>query len=193
MNMRFNFGFLTIQDTIELQLKGLEVSCDKAEILCLMGCMNLIEFIGGILNGKLGVRGCEQTRFKEGVLFLGGIYSNPKILGENRMWQMRCAVMHQYIPSISDTELIHIGKIAVISHPEKKPREILKNIQDPNRFLISIKLGDLVGALKEASSKLITKLKEDKDIRDTANRQFKKLPLLMDLSRFRRVNITDGT
>lgn len=176
--MRKDSVLFSIEDIIKLQLEGLEASCNKAEILCLTGCMNLIEFMGGILNGKLGVRGCELIRFKEGVRFLGGKYADLKILGETRMWQLRCAITHQYVPTISDTAMINIGRIIVINHPEKRPKEILKDIQDLNRFILAIELSDLVSTLKEASSKLTAKLKEDKDMRDTANTQFNKLSAL---------------
>lgn len=125
----------TLENVIKLQLEDLEQCCAKAEILCLTGCMNLIEFIGGILNGFLGVRRREKIRFTDGVRFLGGIYSDSEILGESRMWQLRCAVTHQYVPSISDTEMIIFGNFAVIKQIEKKPRDIIRVLKMAIGFL----------------------------------------------------------
>ncbi len=140
--------------------------------------MNLIEFIGGILNGSLGVRGHEKARFKDGIRFLGGIYADPNILGVTRMWQVRCAVTHQYVPSILDTEIINLGSFGVIKHINKTPREILRNIKDVNRFIVDLKVNEIVIALKKASFELTERLKEDSATRDTAQKQFEKLPTL---------------
>lgn len=169
----------TLENVIKLQLEDLEHCCAKAELLCLIGCVNLIEFIGGILNGSLGVRGHEKARFIVGIRLLGGIYSNSEILGESRMWQLRCAVTHQYVPSISDTEMIIFGNYAVIKQIEKKPKEIIRSLKDKNRYMVDLNVSNLVSDLKKASFNLIERLKEDSEIRDTAQRQFNILPTLI--------------
>jgi len=169
---------MELEDILEFHLAGLEAISAKFELLCLIGCMNLIEFIGGLHNGKLGLRGEERLRFKEGVRFLGGIYSDSQILGETRMWELRCAITHQYIPSVCDFEVLKVGNVHCVG-PDKKPKEVLTNIKDRNRFLLEIKLDKLVSDLKEASLRLIKKLKEDKAIRDIADKQFNKLPWII--------------
>jgi len=178
--MKIERGFLIeLEDILEFHLEGLETISAKFELLCLIGCMNMIEFIGGIHNGRLGIRGEEPIRFKEGVRFLGGIYSDSNILGEQRMWELRCAITHQYIPEICDTEVIKVGKVYCVKNPDKKPKEVLANIKDRNRFLLEIKLDKLVSDLKEASLRLIKQLREDKGMRDIADKQFNKLPWIV--------------
>ena len=178
--MKIERGFLTeLEYILEFHLEGLEATSAKFELLCLIGCMNMIEFIGGIHSGKLGLRGEEAIRFKEGVRFLGGIYFDSKILGENRMWELRCAITHQYIPAICDFEIIKVGKVHSIGQPDKKPEEVLTNIKDKNRFLLEIKLDKFVSDLEEASLRLIKKLKEDKAMRDVAEKQFNTLPWIV--------------
>jgi len=49
---------------------GLELA--KANFLVVVGCMNTIEFLGGLRNGELGMKGKSESRFKEGVRLLGG-------------------------------------------------------------------------------------------------------------------------
>lgn len=178
--MKIERGFLIeLEDILEFHFEGLEAISAKFELLCLIGCMNMIEFIGGIYNGKLGIGGKEALRFKEGVRFLGGIYSDSRILGEKRMWELRCAVTHQYIPEICDIEVIKVGKVYCVGQTNKKSKEVLANIKDKNRFLLEIKLDKLVSDLKEASLRLIKQLKEDKGMRDIADKQFNKLPWIV--------------
>ncbi len=171
--------FIELEDILEFHFEGLGAISAKFELLCLIGCMNMIEFIGGIHSGKLGIRGEEAPRFKAGIRFLGGIYSDSKILGENRMWELRCAITHQYIPAICDIEIIKVGKVHCVGHPDKKPKEVLTNIKDKNRFLLEIKLDKFVSDLEEASLRLIKKLKEDRAMRDVAEKQFNSLPWIV--------------
>ena len=76
--------FKELDKLLDLQLNDLELALGAgADILCLVGCFNLIEFIGGILNGKLGERGHAECRFKEGVKLLDEKWSG-EITGEGR-------------------------------------------------------------------------------------------------------------
>ncbi len=55
----------------------------------------------------------------------------------------------------------------------------MTNIKDKNRFLLEIKLDKFVSDLEEASLRLIKKLKEDKAMRDVAEKQFNTLPWIV--------------
>ena len=50
--------FKVLNKLIDIQLNDIEKSFSaETDILCVIGCMNLIEFMGGIRNGKLGQKG----------------------------------------------------------------------------------------------------------------------------------------
>jgi hypothetical protein len=76
--------FEKLNSLINRQLNDLEKALRaEADVLCLVGCCNLIEFIGGIWNGKLGKPRYMKPRFIDGVKLLGGTWSG-EITGEGQ-------------------------------------------------------------------------------------------------------------
>jgi hypothetical protein len=73
---------------LDRQLRDLELVLGVgADLLCLVGCCNTIEFIGGIWNGKLGSNkvGDPRRRFNDGVKLLGGKWSSEVTVGQRRV------------------------------------------------------------------------------------------------------------
>jgi len=75
-----------------------------ADVLCLVGCMNLIEFLGGIRTNKIGISGKAEQRFKQGVELLGEKYAR-KSLNADMLWNLRCGLVHQYVPEVIENNV----------------------------------------------------------------------------------------
>ena len=84
--------------------KGLILA--TANFLVAIGCMNTIEFLGGVRNGKLGQNGTVNCRFKEGVALLGGEYTT---FGKDNMYKLRNGLTHQYLPSLKGLKHIVVA------------------------------------------------------------------------------------
>jgi len=155
---------------IELQLADIDRSLSAgADVLCLVGCMNLIEFLGGVRNGKLGKRGGAESRFKEGVRLLGGKWSSKNSLGEDTMWTLRNALVHQYIPAATENDIgvFHVQGsrwIAFVDDHAIRP----PHFKTEGRIPIStqIRVIRLINDLKSAREKLITELRNNDDLRN---------------------------
>ena len=66
---------------IDLQLNEIKISYESgADVLTLVGCMNLIEFIGGVYTGKIGEKGFAEKRFKQGIALLGERYADKTLV-----------------------------------------------------------------------------------------------------------------
>ena len=87
---------------MEFQLNDLRKASilATANFLVAVGCMNTIEFLGGVSNGLLGQFGKVESRFKEGVRLLGLINAEYASFGENRMYALRNGLTHQYVPGL---------------------------------------------------------------------------------------------
>jgi len=78
--------FKELNMLLDRQLRDLELVLGVgADLLCLAGCCNLIEFIGGVWNGKLGERGASRSRFNDGVKLLGEKWSSEVTNGQRRV------------------------------------------------------------------------------------------------------------
>ena len=80
--------FKELNVLLDRQLRDLELVLGVgADLLCLVGCCNTIEFIGGIWNGKLGSNrvGDPRCRFNDGVKLLGGKWSSEVTVGQRRV------------------------------------------------------------------------------------------------------------
>lgn len=162
--------FEVLNKLIDLQLADIEKSLSaEADVLCLVGCMNLIEFLGGIRNGKLGKKGAAENRFKEGVRLLGDRWTNENLMGENTMWNLRNALVHQYIPEAteSDIGIFHIlgsHTIRFIDYHAIRPPHFKTGGRIPKSTQIWIE--KLINDLKDSREKLIHELTENDDIRN---------------------------
>ncbi len=109
--------FENLNHILDFQINDLRRSLElaKANFLVAVGCMNTIEFLGGLRNGELGMKGKSEFRFKEGVRLLGENYGVrflfPKMVpaDEDVMWALRCGLTHQYLPRVKQVGFIFIG------------------------------------------------------------------------------------
>ena len=65
--------FEYLNRVVGFQINDLRRSLElaKANFLVAVGCMNTIEFLSGLRNGELGMKGKSESCFKEGVRLLG--------------------------------------------------------------------------------------------------------------------------
>jgi len=161
----------------------------KADILCLVGCMHLIEFLGGIRNGKLGERDKPKCRFHDGINLLGGIgaeesgselyvKSGKSVtvgLGKKVMWTLRNALVHEYTAKLPGYGILILSGsgFTYMTNPEAlRPSSI--------SALGEIKIGKLLCDLKYAREKLIMELKNDRAMKCKAKEQLLKLAKFKD-------------
>lgn len=122
---------------LEFQLNDLRKGSilATANFLVAVGCcMNTIEFLGGVRNGKLGKRSNHivESRFKEGVRLLEGEYTT---FGEDNTYNLRNGLTHQYVPSLKGLNHIDIdidwkaGK-AIIMDGDKLRLNVAKLVVD---------------------------------------------------------------
>lgn len=153
----------------------------NADLLCFSGCMNLVEFMGGISNGKIGANhSFARARFKEGIKILGPWWGCT--IGENVMWDLRCASIHQYVIETVNTKLFcHIGiNDKIFLDAEKSPDGLLSTTSEDTRRRMGINIRNLVEALEGARIRLIKDLEIHKDKRDKANEALYALPVLFE-------------
>ncbi len=100
---------------LEFQVSDLK-KCAQANFLVAIGLMTATEFLGGLITGKLGLKGKGMVvcRFEKGFEYLGRPYE--ELLREKKDTVMdiydniRCGLVHQYLPS--QTEGIYGGRTA---------------------------------------------------------------------------------
>ena len=140
---------------MEFQLNDLrKVSMDVgANFLVAIGCMNTVEFLGGIESELLGKKeGKAGDRFKAGVRLLSGEYVNPPICDEDMMYELRNGLTHQYLASIRKMYTRHI----LIENDWQTEQAIFR---DGNEFTLNV--AQLVRDLGMAWGKLRTELGGD--------------------------------
>lgn len=93
----------------------------KANFLVAVGCMNTIEFLGGLHTGSLVMNnksikkinrqfkgGVVGYRFRSGIKFLDDEYTNifrDRNKSIELMWELRNSLVHQYLPSVSHEKI----------------------------------------------------------------------------------------
>jgi hypothetical protein len=152
-----------------------------ADMLCLVGCMNMIEFIGGVLNGKLGLEHKAKCRFQAGFELFSddwkrGIFSKSRIIfDKDDMWELRCSLTHEHTPkALKYQAVILIGT----EHRETIWYDKDQSIGTPDeRSIVSLPVEGLMIELAYTRKKLISLLEQDKSIREKANEALSRLPM----------------
>ena len=162
----------------------------KANFLVAQGCMNTIEFLGGIQNGNLGrlEPGYARARFEEGLSLLSGengvrLLSNlTEPVDTATMWKLRCGLTHQYLPKLATITGIFIGvgttpgvKYDVVGEIARDE----KHVGIKKGLLLMVDLAALIRAIEEGRKKLLEELKSDKIKRLKAEKALSRLPELL--------------
>jgi len=152
---------------LEFQLGDLvEVSSQQlANFLVAVGCMNTIEFLGGVRNGELGENHKVDSRFKEGVRLLGGEYTT---FGEDNMYRLRNGLTHQYLPSLDDLALIRI------LNDRNNNQAIFRD-----NGVLALNVARLVDDIKTAWNRLRCELLQNAEMRSRAQGVLARLPRLL--------------
>ena len=124
----------------------------KANFLVAVGCMNTIEFLGGIDNELLGETGKVWDRFRDGVRLLQGEYINPPTCDEEIMYELRNGLTHQYLASI---EKVHTRNIIIVCD-WKTEQAIFRDVSE-----FTLNVAQLIKDLGMAWGKLRTELARD--------------------------------
>lgn len=136
----------------------------QANFLVAGGCMNIIEFLGGLQNGELGdPDGRTRNRFLAGVKFLAGEYA---AFGGQHLYGVRCGLNHQYLyedPRYSDLQ---------ISAAVRKPA-----LQSAGATL-TLNVGQLVDDLGFAWDRLLRLVSTDADAEERVRGCLARLPRL---------------
>lgn len=167
----------------------------KANFLVAVGCMNTIEFLGGLRNGELGMKGKSESRFKEGVCLLGeniGVrqvrfttdgteLSLPEIVpvDDNTMWSLRCGLTHQYLPKVKQVGFVFIGAGNVDPY---RPFSIIERKNGVSRIepsMIIVDVALLIEAIERGYETLVTELKADDERKSRAEKALTLVPELL--------------
>jgi hypothetical protein len=163
--------------------RGLELA--KANFLVAVGCMNTIEFLGGLRNGELGMKGKSESRFKEGVRLLGENYGVRFLFPEmvpaddDVMWALRCGLTHQYLPRVKRVGFIFIGAGKVEPY---RPFGIIERENSISRIeppLLMVDVASLIEAIERGYKTLITELKSDEQKKSRAEKALSLIPELI--------------
>ncbi len=168
--------FEVLKKIIDQQLTDIEKSFKAGvDLLCLVGCMNLFEFLGGIRNGTLGQRYGARDRFNSGIDL---VRDN---LPEFDLWVLRNALTHQYIPKIDRFPWImirHSKNTRLFLETEDTTVNILSLVrlaqQDVLPLIVAVE--SIIQMVKSANDELMKELGEDEGMRTTANRILFSLP-----------------
>ena len=139
----------------------------KANFLVAVGCMNTIEFLGGVRSGLLGKPGNVERRFKEGIRLLGQGYTSA-YLDEDTMYALRNGLTHQYVAGL-----------------ERYPQIFVTNKNsDPTIGIIGnttlvLNVAGMVGDLDDAWKRLRQQLEQDPQKLELARQGLERLPELM--------------
>lgn len=189
--------FEYLNRVVGFQINDLRRSLElaKANFLVAIGCMNTIEFLGGLRNGELGMKGKSESRFKEGVRLLGdniGVrlvqfttdgteLSLPEIaaVDDNTMWSLRCGLTHQYLPKVKQVGFIFIGAGNVDPY---RPFSIIERENGVSRIepsMIIVDVALLIEAIEKGYNTLVSELKADDEKRSSAEKALTLVPELL--------------
>jgi len=180
--------FLTnLNHILDFQINDLKCCVQRANFLVAVGCMNTIEFLGGIRNGELGMPGRVESRFKEGVRLLppdNGVRRLDRLtqpVDEETMWQLRNGLTHQYLPKVNAVASIFIGAGVTAGTRYNAIGEIQRasesvSVKGP---ILSVDVDSLVQAIEQGRGKLLEELRTDSAKRSGAEKALSRLPELL--------------
>lgn len=154
-----------------------------ADMLCLVGCLNMIEFLGGLMNGKLGVSspGVVRERFIAGCKLLSddwkrGIFSKSRIIfNDADMWDLRNTLTHQFTPKVPKYQAVKVtgtgNKDIMFWYSETQ-----SNGTVDERLIAGIPVMGLELETVDASNKLLSLLNKDIVAKNRANQALSRLP-----------------
>jgi hypothetical protein len=171
--------FSRLDRTLDFQINDLKIAFEavKVPFLIANGCMNVIEFLGGLRNGKLGEPGNAECRFKEGVKLLGSDFGlfryDAKIADEDDMWDLRCGLTHQYLPKIENISIIVIYDGLASGGRAQQARD-----EHVSGSVLTVDVSKLLGAIQRARITLMSELKENGSMKASAEIALARLPEL---------------
>lgn len=179
--------FENLNHILNFQVNDLRRSLElaKANFLVAVGCMNTIEFLGGLRNGELGMKGKSESCFKEGARLLGennGIrFIYPKMVPANEdvMWALRCGLTHQYLPMVKQVGFIFIGTGNVDPY---RPFGIIQRENGVSRIeppMLMVDVASVIEAIERGCKILITELKADEQKKSRAEEALSLVPELL--------------
>ena len=191
--------FAHLQHILDFQINDLRRSLElaKTNFLVAVGCMNTIEFLGGLRNGELGMKGKSKSRFKEGVRLLGentgvrlvlydtsGLSSElplPKIVpaDEDVMWSLRCGLTHQYLPKVRRVGFIFIGAGNVDPCRPFGLIERKNGVSYIEPSMLIVDVASLIEAIEKGCQALIAELQADEVKKSRAEKALALVPELM--------------
>ena len=151
------------------------------------GCMNTIEFLGGIRNGELGMESRKvKSRFIEGVYLLGDVNGVrllsdlTKAMDAETMWGLRCGLIHQYLPKLDAVNGILIGAGTLGTRYEAigEIERAEGGIGIKGRLVI-VDLTALIKAIEAGRKKLMDELRIDESKKIRAEKALLSLPELL--------------
>jgi hypothetical protein len=155
---------------MDFQIGDLKECCAKcgANFLIAIGLMTATEFLGGVLNGKLGSKKYSRDRFETGFEYLGQRYK--ELLQQTRKSirdiyaNIRCGLVHQYLPS--QTSGIYAGKTSDPGIIEINGQYIILH-------------ENYIRDLELAVDRLLDEVATNTTISQNANRALKRIPVLV--------------
>lgn len=161
-----------LQHILDFQMNDITNALHKvnANFLVAQGCMHNIEFLGGVRNGELGIRGKVESRFKEGVRLLGGEYTE---FGVENMYELRNSLTHEYLPKVKTFKSI------ILANVWTEIRTGRAITFDPNTSVIRINLAKLVNDVEQAGVRLRNEIMQNIKIRINAESALSRLPKLL--------------
>ncbi len=181
--------FDRLNHILNLQINDLKRSIEVAgaNFLVAQGCMNTIEFLGGIRNGELGMESRKvKSRFIEGVYLLGDVNGVrllsdlTKAMDAETMWGLRCGLIHQYLPKLDAVNGILIGAGTLGTRYEAigEIERAEGGIGIKGRLVI-VDLTALIKAIEAGRKKLMDELRIDESKKIRAEKALLSLPELL--------------
>ena len=191
--------FAYLQHILDFQINDLRRSLElaKANFLVTVGCMNTIEFLGGLRNGELGMERKAESRFKEGVRLLGEntgvrlvLYDTngssselplPEIVpaDEDVMWSLRCGLTHQYLPKVRQVGFIFIVAGNVDPYRPFGIIERENGVSHIEPSMLIVDVASLIEAIEKGCQTLIAELQADEVKKSRAEKALALVPELM--------------
>lgn len=173
--------FENLNHVLDFQINDLKntLQTTKAPFLVACGCMNTIEFLGGIRDGKLGKPGEAKKRFEDGLSLLGSNiwitrFGDEEMTDFDTMWALRNGLTHQYLPEIKPIAMI---MISAGDENEGRTQRSVPLGAVGSVLLVNVNL--LLDAIEAGRVALVNELKQDEVKRAKAQEALSRLPLLM--------------